>query len=375
MDISRHLLAAADKNQTSLGNHPAFPPVDENRFVPLMMKRYFGSITKDLDMEPSKMKSEMSGMLTRCRELEQNSYEPLAKACYDFITRTFDIPEGYIEFELNIGSMADVSQQRMFSEEDGDYSFEDIDDMHRLTGEVYKRRMLDALLCGVATMYATGMKRYATDICDINAELLPLYAKIMKYNHILLFTEKDTLDNGSKEKPGAVKVYVTGDEEPVKIEAEGIIFPVLVFEAVKGLLELSISHGLPKDMETAKYVVSRSDFSLAEPWDMRLGCILWEQLRKCSDDRLDGKEPHFLMELAELPCEDFNRSLQNMLAMTMSGKSRMSEILDGIESQCEHDDFDQFIKGRQGDGEQQLDDSKECYFDPDELLTEIEMQV
>lgn len=373
MEISKHLLKVVEKNHTSLGKHPSFPPVDEDKFVSSRLKSYFNSITDGMeDKDPESMKNELGHLITKCRQLESKHIQALSEACAKFLTEIFDIPEGSVEFELNLGEMADISSQRRLSEENDDYTFETIEDMHSLTDEVYKRRMLNALCCGVATQYANSVKQYASAICDIDPELLPLYGKIMKNNHILLFTEKDTLDEDMKTAPGAVNVYVSDADRVVKIKAEGLIFPVLVYESVKGLMELSISHGLPDKMDAAQYVISRSDFSLAEPWDTRLGCMLWNIINKKSEDgkgRLAGLEPYFLLELSSLPCKEFNESLQNMFANTRKGQECLEEIISKIQDECERDEFDDFMQSKNSEGESLTDGVD--YFEPEDLLNEI----
>ena len=103
------------------------------------------------------------------------------------------------------------------------------------------------------------------------------------------------------------------------------------------MLELAISHGLPKNSAKAKYVIGKSDFKLAELWDMRLGYSLWnlieDEMTECGYDMLEVGLNFFLMELAEMACETFNASMQEVFARTKKGKRVLSETLNhlGIE--------------------------------------------
>ena len=52
----------------------------------------------------------------------------------------------------------------------------------------------------------------------------------------------------------------------------------MLHDAIKGFFELFSVYGLPTDPEKAKHIVSKADFLLAEPWDMRFGVQLWKMI-------------------------------------------------------------------------------------------------
>ena len=164
----------------------------------------------------------------------------------------------------------DVKDERLVPEKTVNYTFDDIDDMNQLTDEVYKRRILDSLVSGASIVYSEKMKYYLQGLFEINDELPSLYKKIFELNSILLYLEKDTLNSNDVTNGGRVDVNIMSPDDMVEIKAEGVLMPVLLEETIKGVLELAISHGLPKKSDKAQYVIIKSDFKLAEMWDARL---------------------------------------------------------------------------------------------------------
>ena len=184
-----------------------------------------------------------------------------------------------------------------------------------------------------------------------------------------MFYEKDTFNDKHSTNGGKVDVTISSNDTYPIIKSEGLLFPILVEETIKGLLELAISHGLPKNSEKAKYVIGKSDFKLAELWDMRLGYALWklieEEVEKCGFDMMEFGINFFLMELAEMDCETFNTSLQEIFAKTKKGKQIISEMVNNIIYHKEQDEFDDYIQNKNDELIQVNDDE---YFTPEELM-------
>ena len=194
---------------------------------------------------------------------------------------------------------------------------------------------------------------------------------MIDYNNLLLFYEKDTFNSEKNTDGGKVDVTISSEQEFSIIKAEGLLFPILVEETIKGILELAISHGLPQNLEKAKYVISKSDFKLAELWDMRLGFALWKLIEKemetCGYDMTDIGINFFLMELSQMSCEQFNKSLKEIFARTKRGREVMTNIAEKIIYNKEKDDFEDYIKSK-NDAAVQINDDD--YFTPEELITD-----
>lgn len=370
--LPSHILNALKENKTSLGEHPSYPPEEEEKFIVNAVSRTFNNLLEKVDTSDSEeLKERLSKLLAECKKLERNNVQALEKLCSEIVIDFFDIPTDTLSITSNIVDRIDVSEERLVPEPTKDFSFDDIEDMNNLTSEVYKRRILNALVAGASMYYMNIIGDYIREIFEINSDLPSLYKKIIDYNNVLLYIEKDTFDKGKATDGGRVDVVVGSDQTYAKIKAQGLLFPILLEETIKGILELAISHGLPQNIEKAKYVIGKSDFKIAEVWDMRLGYALWsiieEEADECGYDMEEAGVNYFLMELSEMGCDTFNKTLQEIFARTRKGKELLEDIFEHIMYNKEKDDFDDFIKTR-NDSTLQINDD-EC-FSPEELITD-----
>lgn len=372
-NLPKYILNALKENKTSLGEHPSYPPEEEEKFIVNLVEKTFNELSEKVQFSNyEELKERLGKTLVECRKLEANNTDALEKLCGEIINELFSIPQDTIEINSELVNKIDSSEERLIPEKTTDFSFDDIEDMNHLTDEIYKRRMLDALVTGASMYYTNNIGEYVKEIFNIDSDLPSLYKKALDYNNVLMFYEKDTFNDRRSTDGGKVDVLISSKDNVVSINAEGLLFPILVEETIKGLLELAISHGLPENREKAQYVIGKSDFKLAELWDMRLGYCLWkliaEEMQDCGYDMIEIGINFFLMELSEMDCDEFNHSLQEIFARTKKGKEILSDIVEKILYGKEQDEFDDYIDTK-NDELVQMNDGNE-YFTPEELITD-----
>lgn len=372
VELPKHIIKSLRTNRTSLGEHPAFPPEEEEKFIVNLVSDTFNDIVENTDIEDiTVLENELSTIIGQCRKIEKDNIQALEELSYKIITEMFDIPSDTLKMEGKIVNKIDTSTERLVPEKTEGFSFDDIDDMNYLSGEIYKRRMLNALVAGASMYYMNYIGNYIKEIFEINPDLPSLYKKMIDYNNLLLYISKDTLNTKETTDGGKVDVTISSKDEYPIIKAEGLLFPILFEEAVKGILELAISHGLPNNVEKAKYVISKADFKIAEVWDMRLGYALWkliqDEISECGYDILEIGINFFLMELSQMDTEEFNSTLKEIFARTKKGKRNIVEIVQRITYNKDKDEFDDYIKTK-NDSTIQINDDE--YFTPEELITD-----
>lgn len=372
-NLPKYILKNLKENKTSLGDHPSYPPEEEEKFIVKLVEKTFSELSEKVTFSMyDELKDQLGKTLVECRKLETNNVDALEKLCETVINGLFSIPKDTIEINSKLVNKIDSSEERLIPEKTTNFSFDSIDDMNNLTDEIYKRRMLDALITGASMYYTNNIGAYVKEIFNINSELPSLYKKALDYNNILMFYEKDTFNDRRSTDGGKVEVLISSKDNMPLINAEGLLFPILVEETIKGILELAISHGLPENREKAQYIIGKSDFKLAELWDMRLGFCLWkliaEEMQDCGHDMVEIGINFFLMELSEMKCTDFNHSLQEIFARTKKGKEILKNIAEKIIYSKEEDDFDDYI-GIKNNELIQMNDGDE-YFTPEELITD-----
>jgi hypothetical protein len=371
IELPKHIINSINKNETSIGEHPSLPPDDENKFLLKVIKDTFYKLSDGVT-GINELKETLPSLVTMCHKNESNSISSLEELCLKVVNDLMPIPDDTIDIDACIVNNIDVKQQRMVPEDTVDFSFDSISDMNYLTDEVYKRRMLNSLIYGASMYYSNNVELYLSDLYKINPELPLLYTKILKYNNILLYTEKDNIKDSNTEA-GVVDVYIEGKTNSVKIESKGIIFPILLCETIKGLLELAISYGLPKERDKADYVIKKSDFKYAENWDMRIGLPLWMRIVKLSD--AIGMNMNkiginfFFMQLSMFESNDFNSFLQEVFAGTKRGAKMLYELMSDITIQKEKDEFIDYVN--MNNDTYQINDND--YFNADELIVDCQL--
>lgn len=366
-NLPKQILNALFTNSTSLGDHPAFPPEDEEKFIVKAVSSVFNELANDIvgDFTEKSLKQELGRLVATAIKLEQKYHTQLEKLCVEVISKLLNIPENSITIDCKLVNEVNTDNERLIPEKNTDYKFDSISDINNITDEIYKRRMLNALVTGAAMYYASDVMYYISDVFKINDQLPSLYKRILQYNNILSFIEIPSLD---KEKCGGkVDVVISSKTESPLIKSEAVLFPILIEETIKGILELAVSHGLPKERSKAEYVIKKADFRLAEVWDMKLGYTLWsiieKQIAEMGFQTIDIGINFILMEIAEMDCEKFNEVLQEIFASTKRGSEYLYDIIDKINIGREKEEFDEYIKTMNTNNS-----TDDTYFTAEELI-------
>jgi hypothetical protein len=123
-----------------------------------------------------------------------------------------------------------------------------------------------------------------------------------------------------------------------------MVFPVLIHELVKGVMELLSAHGLPKNKKMGNYVINKADFLAAEPWDMRLGPGLWTRFTNMIEPDDFHLKHHIYSELSALPVREFNIKMKEIMANTKEGKKIIANIVTEIKNGLKEDEFNEAIE-------------------------------
>lgn len=370
MELPKHIINAINSNKTSIGDNPAMPPEDEHKFLLKCVHKEFDELTQGID-DIDDIKSELSALLVECKQNESSVMPALEQLCLSTVNRLMPIPEDTLNIDASIVDKIDTSGQRLIPEDTSDFSFDSIDEINGLSDEIYKRRLLNALINGASMHYAQDIELYLSELYKINPKLPYIYDRILKYNNILLYTEKDTLDTDGSTDAGNVDVFIPSGNGTVSIKAQAIIFPILLSETIKGLFELAISHGLPNNIEKADYILKKADFKLADNWDYRIGMALWrviaDRLNSIDADMEHIGTNFLLMQISELPVKSFNRFMQEVLLGTRKGNELLKDMCDKILYLKEKDEFSSYMSDM-NDNNYQINDS-DC-FTADELISD-----
>lgn len=344
--LPQFLFKMVKTHTTSLGDNEVFPSGDDYPFDYTILKERFNEVCdtiEDLgirDLSEDSLMSEMSSLLKECKELETPIRDSLEKICENAVNRLFAIPDEILNIKCKLVDRIKFKNAvRLRPESDSDikYTFADVHDIDFSKKAIAKRRVINSLIQGASYLYANVIGLYVDDINRINPRLLQLYRTITAINDYLLFTKKEEMTDDKPMQGSYVETHLGMEGERTTINVQGIIFPLLLQEAIKGLFELFSSHGLPHDKEKAKYIIKKADFVLAEPWDLRLGVGLWKRVfGKVQDTNMI---PYMFTSLVKLDTEEFNITMKEILSNTQKG----DELINDLMQQAEYDNgYQQF---------------------------------
>lgn len=347
-ELPKDIMKALARNLTSLGDHPSFPPEEEYKFDSKITLERFQQVKDDVlsiedlaDYSVQGLSKAVNQMMLECQEIENANKEALEKLCFNIVVDLFAIPEDIINFSCTLtDSISPKSIRANVKPVSTDMTFIDINHMNTLSDEVYKRRLIDALITGAAMNYSKIKKEYIGDLYEMNPKLPKLYRDIIKIMNYLMFVKNDIgISDEDKKQIGVVNVLIGNRTRRTEINAEGVIFPVLLMESIKGMMEAFAAHGLPKNKKEASYVMSKADFLAAEPWDMRMGPILWDYFEEAMQEKDTKMVPNIFVEIVSLPIDEFNNLMKEIFAKTKKSKKVFELVKQEIEERIEYSDF------------------------------------
>ena len=343
-DIPQHLLDDVNNHKTSLGDNPSFPPADDMTYEHMLAMKRYEELRNEYPREESVEEKEktLSSVVSEIERIERGNEHILEKLCFNIVNRLFSIPAGVVTFKCHISPNISEYDRvvRVKSEESPEMKFSSILQIKELRGEVFKRRMLNALTMGASITYSNLPKEFVGDVYEINPQLPSLYKQFNVLNNLLLFEKPlPEITEENKDQAGFVKVNLGNEEKRTIIEAYGKNFPILLTESIRGFMELFASHGLPEDKKECDFVIKKADFLAAEPWDMRLGPVMWKSLIKSIGDLETRYLPLVFTELSELKGENFSYIMSEILAGTDEGDNLLKSIVSDAKNEIDYDDF------------------------------------
>ena len=367
-DLPQDIKNVLRNHKTSLGIHPAFPPEEEISFDMLItQERFEESVAKvktvNIDnYQPKFIEKHLQNLINKCKEIENNFKTKLENICYNFVIDLFQVPEGLVAFDCQLVENVDSDKAPVSSKET--IEFDNIKQRSRLHDAVYKRRIINAIITGGALRLSWIDKRLIGEIYELNPELPSLYRDIVILNEYLLFTKNNMGISEENKKQSGISYLTIGDENTKnKVMVQAEIFPILLYESIRGFLEMFAAYGLPSSKQECGYVMSKADFINAEPWDMRIGPELWDYLMDAFDNPETQDLPMILTILFSQRTDKFNEMLQEIFGKTKASQIIAQKILNKAYSELDADDFEELMSKKQTE----TDIIADNYFLPEEL--------
>lgn len=335
---------------TSIGKHPAIPDGDEHSFTQKIMGDRFNEVCKrykrafDVDsIDNGRVMTDMMPMVYETVALESKHKKKLEELAVKMIREEYDINEDAVEIIAEITSNISLEGTKKNPKPmavEG-MEFESHDDISNANAEVYKRRFLNAMTQGAAKKCNHMFHLADDELTNLDPKLPNKYAKLMSAADYMYYVIPK-MENGVS--GGVVKVEFPTKENPkAVIRAQAMVFPVLIHEIVKGVMELLSAHGLPKDKKLSDFVINKADYLAAEPWDMRIGPAIWSRFTNAVPADDFNLKHHVYSDLASLPANEFHKQMKEIMAGTKRGNKIVEDIIHSVKRDLQEEEFNKAI--------------------------------
>ena len=377
-----------NQRQTPYAEHPALPQDGDRDFIELItsqrfkdsvdkVRRFLGNTTPIQGNNPMMgLMSSIMGSLQQIKRVEIQNNEYLENLAVDLVKKELGIPEGQLQFEVELvggGMSASQGMQRQAeepSEEEVEDAFKEseehqeemedfMDSMEKFNLEKAKRRMINSLVQGAAFKGGHMYTLVSDEINRLDPKLLNLYGVTQSLMEHLYWLYPDM--EGMAGSGGGQMGQSESDPEtdPPTIRAKAFTFPLLVHEIVKGIYSLYGDQGLPNDPVQRSMVVGAEDTLPAEIWDSRLGPIFWEKFREAWPDKLYEDDQRHLqqylfMKLSQLEAKDFMVLAKAIIADKPEAKEVINRMVNEIVEILKKHEYE----SKMSDDEDDEDDSE-----------------
>lgn len=350
--LPNFLFKRLKSHTTSLGDNDAFPSGDDFDFDYTVIKRRFCDVSDEIEklnlesLDEDYLMSEMSRLVKECKEREKPMKDTLIKMCENLVNRLFAIPEDLISMKFELVDKVEFKNDPRIEPEPTEkigHIFKDTDEISVAKKSIAKRRFTNSLIQGASYTY---MKQLLDDeeLNSICNDLIDLYRVIIIINDYLLFIKKENITDKKPMQGAYVETHIGSNGKRTIINVQGIIFPLLLQESIRGLFELFSSHGLPKNNKKANYILKKADFLLAEPWDMRFGVELWDRMFGDIEDT--NIIPYVFMLFVKMPSDEFNKSAKEILANTKLGNEIKTNLIKDATYNSGYQEFTNRVNAR-----------------------------
>ena len=346
--------------------YPSVPPEGiPSNFEELIASERFKSVIEKVknytgvrDVTPQsfmQLQRMLMGSLQRILQLESQHKEQLEELAVKIVREEMAVPPDAVQFDAKIVGMGEIdtegmqaqSQEQQTPEQQMDAEEEAMEEFEEFDIEKQKRRFLNQLIQGASKKGHYMFHLVEEELNNISPDLINLYGVMMSINDLVywIMPDQTTMMMAASGESVAGKEEIDPETDPPTVKAQGITFPVLVHELVKGVMELLATQGLPDDPGMAQRVIDSEDTLVAEVWDLRLGPVIWEKFREAYPHDLlqDDKriiQNYLFSEFANMDAKEMFALAKKILSGGDEGKGELERMVKGIISDLNQEQYE-----------------------------------
>ena len=343
------------RGKTPLSNNPALP--SDNYLEHECTKRFSGMSDMNSVYNGVNMVSEISRLSQECSEIEKPFKNNLEKLCAEEAFALFSVPSDKIDFLIKLVDGIDQSTTEVpfGPNEELPPDLNDVNELDEIKVETEKRRVQNALNSGAALSYTRLiLNKCVSRLDEFDNRLYELYNEYLDLNdYLLYYNSEETQEQNQKNLTGISLVTLGNESTKNQLKVEGINFAVLLYETIKGLLEIFTEHGAPENPVIARAVRSKSDYITAEPWYMRFGPFLWGYMETAITPQVSRSNarliPYIFMKVSQLKPEKYLRLMRETFAGTKKSESVFRRVVEYANLKIDKSDFDARMSANRSD--------------------------
>lgn len=215
---------------------------------------------------------------------------------------------------------------------------------------VNRRKLTNTMIHGAAVANNYAFTNSFDELMDIDRTLARDYGKLMAYSELGFFVHDPAIMKAAAEATGSESQggqnQLRRDEDgSLVITAQGITFPILVQEIVKGCMEF-LSLGDEDDPDTAHKVRQRSDFVDDEQVQMQVGPSIYRSFIAAIGEQNADLMPYVYDHLNRLPTQEYNQVVKGLIDGTPEGKNWFQQLAREIRQRLTTDEQSESLTRR-----------------------------
>lgn len=273
-------------------------------------------------------------ILMEIKRAESQKETELEQLCERLVREHFKIPANRLQFDLKLESEKIQVNQDPEPAQVQQQEEELVDEL--LNMERAKRRLLNAMTQGAAVDSTWIFRKVIPEIQAITgvrdlADKYSIFISTMMLGYWQFpeeLLEMSLSGNGElNEASGAGKTFIDTSTNPPTVVARAVIFPFLIHEAIKGVMEFLSKQRNPENPELVQKAMDLEDKVLYEIWDIRLGPAIWRRLYDLYPDAIKNEEEkrklqaYIYSNVANLPVRDFLVLMKEVISKSENGKT------------------------------------------------------
>lgn len=289
--------------------------------------------------------------------------EVLEQRAIQMIRNQFNIPEDAVDFDAQITGLPQLGgtaiQKGNLQYTKGTKTPPQGKSEEELKPEITRRRLTNAMMHGAARK-SQNLHHLSDELRNDDPTLNNDYSKIMAANDAMYWMMSDeAIENEGRGgvHAGNVRLDLSNPEKP-KVIAQGIVFPILLHELAKGVMELMSLWSLPEDKDIRDYVTDKTDHLEAETNDIRLGSHIWAKfVEQVPVDNQDVISMTFNL-LQQLPTDEFNSVMSGLSNDQEQARNTVRELAQSAIDELSRENYDDAIGtyGEEPQGEERPED-------------------